>query len=60
MDIDTRKMKYISKLKLSNKKILARLFKISRGLELTKLLSDYNMPDTCKNFKDCLLDGFIS
>ena len=36
MDIDTRKMKYISKLKLSKNKILAELFNISGYLQLTK------------------------
>ena len=55
MDIDTRKMKYISKLKLSKNQVLAELFNISVYLQLTKLLSDYNMPDVCNNFKDGLL-----
>ena len=59
MDIDTRKLKYISKRKLSKNKILAGLYKISGYLQLTKLLSDYNMPDICNNFKDCLLDFFF-
>ena len=44
MDIDTIKLKYISKLKLSKNKILAGLFKISSYVQLTELLSDYNMP----------------
>ena len=51
-------MKYINKLKLSKNKILAGLFNISGHLQLTKLLSDYNMPDICNNFKECLLDIF--
>ena len=51
MDFDTRKMKYISKHKLSKNKFLAGLFNISGFLQLTKLLSDYNMPDICNNFK---------
>ena len=58
MDIDTRKTKYISKLKLSKNKVLAGLFQISGYSQLNKLLSDYNMPDICNNFKDCLLDIF--
>ena len=61
MDIDTWKKyliyyKYISKLKLSKNKILAGLFNISGYWQLTKLLSDYNMPDICNIFKGCLLD----
>ena len=52
MDIDTRKVKYISKLKLSKNRILAGLFKISGYLQLTKVLSDYNMPNICNNVKE--------
>ena len=51
MGIDNRKMKYISKLKLSMNKTLAGLFNISSCLQLTKLSSGYNMPDICNNFK---------
>ena len=58
IDMDTRKMKYISKLKLSKNKILAELFNISGYLQLTKLLSDYNMPGICNNCKQCLLDFY--
>ena len=58
MDIDTREMKYISKLKLSKLKILAGLFNISGYEQLTKFCSDYNMPDICHNFKQCLLNIF--
>ena len=58
MDID-KKMKYISKLKLSKNKILTGLFNISGYLQSTKLLSDYNMPDICHNFKEYLLDNFL-
>ena len=59
MNIDTRNMKYISKLKLSTNKILAGLFQISGYLQLIKLLSHNNMPDICYNFKDHLLDIFF-
>ena len=59
MDIDTRKIKYISKLKLSKNKILTGLSNVSGYLQLTKLLSDYNMPDICHNFKQCLLDNSV-
>ena len=59
MDIDTRKMKYISKLQLSKNKILAGLFRTFGYLQLTKLLSDYDIPDICNNFKECLLDFFF-
>ena len=52
-------MKYIRKLKLSKNKILAGLFNISGYLQLTKLLSDYKMPDICNNFKECLFDIFL-
>ena len=50
----TRKIKYVSKLKLSKNKILAGLITISGYLQLTKLLSDYNMQDICNNFKECM------
>ena len=41
MDIDTRKMKYISKFELSKNNILAGMFNISGYLQLTQLLPDY-------------------
>ena len=47
---NTRKMKYISKLKLTKNKIVAELFNISGYMQLTTLLSDNNMPDICKKF----------
>ena len=45
--------------KLLTNKVLAGLFQISGYLQLTKLLSDNNMPDICNDFKDHLLDFFL-
>ena len=58
LNFNTRKMKYISKLKLSKNKVLVGLFHVSGYLQLTKLLSDNSMPDIYNNFMNRLLDIF--